>query len=80
MVFGNMLRVETPEELVIETRPEWLAHQILEYVKLHPGCRRMDVEMALDILAHDFMDARKVLGELIVSKKGAGREAYYYAV
>ena len=66
--------------MIYQTKPKYLSERILEYIKDHPGCRRIDVEMALDILALDFMDARKVLGDKIVARKDKSSEAHYFAV
>ena len=57
------------------------ANRIYDYIKEHPGCNRTQIEMALDILNTEFVEARVILRGKVISKqvKGELQHRFYLA-
>ena len=56
------------------------AERVIEYIRAHPGCNHVQIEIALDLQYNDLMDARTSLGDRVRSEQPKGEKLHRYYV
>jgi hypothetical protein len=70
-----------PKQIPDKAKPglyERNGYRIVEYIRSHPGCTNTQIQIALGMLAHDFVMGRKIVGNRIITRKEGSKEAHYY--
>jgi len=63
--------------MVVNTKTDWIAEKIYEYLLTHPKSTRIQIEMGLEITFRKFEECRDILGPRIVSEKN--KKVYYFS-
>ena len=63
--------------MVVNTKTDWIAEKIFEYLLTHPKSTRIQIEMDLEITFRKFEECRDILGARIVSEKS--KKVYYFS-
>lgn len=63
--------------MVVNTRTDWIAEKMYEYLLTHPKSTRIQIEMDLEITFRKFEECRDILGPRIVSEKN--KKVYYFS-
>ena len=55
--------------MVVNTKTDWIAEKMYEYLLSHPKSTRIQIEMDLEITFRKFEECRDILGARITSEK-----------
>lgn len=63
--------------MVVNTKTDWIAEKIYEYLLTHPRSTRIQIEMDCEITFRKFEECRDILGDRIVSERR--NKVYYFS-
>ena len=63
--------------MVVNTKTDWIAEKIYEYLLTHPKSTRIQIEMDCEITFRKFEECRDILGARIVSERH--NKVYYFS-
>ena len=63
--------------MVVNTKTDWIAEKIYEYLLAYPRSTRVQIEMDLEITFRKFEECRDILGTRIVSERR--NKVYYFS-